>query len=177
MICHQATIMDADVRLCRHTSARRTRVCAYGCMSARAARTRSSAWCRIGIVPAGAAVDRGDRHRVAGGDLRSVLAVAASDQARPDAAARYLSDLDPCAGSDLYRPLPPPDAAHDGAGEDRRDGHRPGDREAIGRGERARALEPQDQGEDSNQQQPIDLWDMGHYLTGGIEGPRAGVRS
>ena len=49
----------------------------------------------LGLVPAGAAVDRGDGHRLAGGDLRRVLAVAAGDPARPDAAARYLPDLDP----------------------------------------------------------------------------------
>jgi KUP system potassium uptake protein len=54
------------------------------------------------LVPTGAAVDCGDGYRVAGGDLRSILVVAASDPARPDAAARSFPDLDQCAGSDLH---------------------------------------------------------------------------
>ena len=38
--------------------------------------------------------------------------------------------------------------------------HRPGDCKAIGRSECARALEPQDQSDNRNQQQPIDLRDI-----------------
>ena len=40
-----------------------------------------------GLVPAGAAVDRGNGHRVPSGDLRRVLAVASGHPTRPDAAA------------------------------------------------------------------------------------------
>src|SRR6202040_1851572 len=58
---------------------------------------------RLGLVPAGAVIDRGDGNRIAGRDLRRLLAIAAGDSTRPDAAPRYLSNLDPRARSDLYR--------------------------------------------------------------------------
>ena len=56
----------------------------------------------VGADPAGAAVDRGDRHRLAGGDLRLFLAVAPGDAARPVAAARRFSDFGASARPNLY---------------------------------------------------------------------------
>src|SRR5215469_2530708 len=56
----------------------------------------------LGVIPTGAAVHPGHGHCLASGNLRRLLAVATSRPTRPDAAARYLSDLDPGARANLY---------------------------------------------------------------------------